>query len=171
MNTTLIFAVLGPDRPGLVQRLAEIVAEHQGNWLESRMIRLGGQFSGIVRTSLDQDQHVEALSEALRNFDPNFQVTVETEGDQRESYGPLIELSIQGQDRVGIVREVTSLLGHLHVNVEELHSEALAAPMTGESLFHLDALLRLPADLDLDQLQLEVETLSDDLVVDVEAVE
>ncbi|HTO02243.1 MAG TPA: ACT domain-containing protein, partial [Opitutus sp.] len=33
--------VIGPDRPGLVQLLAGRIADHGGNWLESRMCRLG----------------------------------------------------------------------------------------------------------------------------------
>jgi len=32
-----------------VSSLADTVARHGGNWLESRMCRLGGQFAGIVR--------------------------------------------------------------------------------------------------------------------------
>ena len=44
--------VIGRDRPGLVQRLASLVADHGGNWLESRMSRLGGEFAGILRLTV-----------------------------------------------------------------------------------------------------------------------
>jgi glycine cleavage system regulatory protein len=49
MKCYLIMTVLGSDRPGLVRSLADTVARHGGNWLESRMARLAGQFAGIVR--------------------------------------------------------------------------------------------------------------------------
>ena len=41
--------VIGPDRTGLVETIAGLVTEHGGNWLESRMCRLGGEFQLILR--------------------------------------------------------------------------------------------------------------------------
>src|SRR5258708_1142979 len=49
MQLSLVMTVIGEDRPGLVDSVAGIVADHGGNWLESRMSRLGGQFAGILR--------------------------------------------------------------------------------------------------------------------------
>ena len=45
----LVLTVFAPDKPGQVERIAQCIAEHGGNWLESRMARLAGQFAGIVR--------------------------------------------------------------------------------------------------------------------------
>ncbi len=61
MTTSLVFAVIGPGRPGLVERLAATVADHDGNWLESRMTVLAGQFSGAVLATVP-----EAKADALR---------------------------------------------------------------------------------------------------------
>ena len=47
--TDLVLTLIGPDRPGLVEAVAEVVAAHGGNWLESRMARLAGKFAGILR--------------------------------------------------------------------------------------------------------------------------
>ncbi len=44
----LVLTLIGPDRPGLVEAVAEPIAAHGGNWLESRMAHLAGQFAGIV---------------------------------------------------------------------------------------------------------------------------
>src|SRR4051812_3506563 len=44
MQIPLVMTIIGPDRPGLVELLASLVAEHGGNWLESRMSHLAGQF-------------------------------------------------------------------------------------------------------------------------------
>ena len=52
MQTTLVMTVIGADRTGLVEAVAKVVAEHGGNWLESRMCRLGGEFAGIVRVAV-----------------------------------------------------------------------------------------------------------------------
>src|SRR6266498_4366947 len=52
MQITLVMTVIGRDRPGLVDSLAGLVAQHGGNWLDSRMSRLGGQFAGILRVQI-----------------------------------------------------------------------------------------------------------------------
>ncbi|MEI2723506.1 MAG: ACT domain-containing protein [Verrucomicrobiota bacterium] len=68
MQTTLVMTVIGPDRTGLVESIARLVAEHGGNWLESRMCRLGGEFAGIVRVAVPASQRPmleAALGQAL----------------------------------------------------------------------------------------------------------
>src|SRR5438552_18437285 len=52
MQLSLVMTVIGEDRPGLVDSVAGIVADQGGNWLESRMSRLGGQFDGILRVQI-----------------------------------------------------------------------------------------------------------------------
>ncbi|HAW24640.1 MAG TPA: glycine cleavage system protein R, partial [Pseudomonas sp.] len=41
----LVLTVIAEDQPGLVECLAKCIAEHGGNWLESRMSRMAGQFA------------------------------------------------------------------------------------------------------------------------------
>ena len=43
---TLVLTVIGRDRPGLVDTLSGVVAEHGGNWEESRMAHLADRFAG-----------------------------------------------------------------------------------------------------------------------------
>ena len=59
--TDLVLTLIGSDRPGLVEAVALIVAEHGGNWLESRMTHLAGKFAGILRAELPPDHVAEAV--------------------------------------------------------------------------------------------------------------
>ena len=56
MASSFVLTIIGPDKPGLVERLSDTVTEHGGNWLESRMAHLGGQFAGILRVSVPESQ-------------------------------------------------------------------------------------------------------------------
>ena len=56
MATPFVFTFVGADQPGLVEQLSQTVAEHGGNWLESRMSELAGQFAGIVKVEVSQAQ-------------------------------------------------------------------------------------------------------------------
>ena len=55
------------------QGVAHRVADHGGNWLESRMCHLGGQFAGILRVEVAQarrDELVNALRTLLFRSEP-----------------------------------------------------------------------------------------------------
>ena len=67
MQVPLVMTVIGKDRPGLVESVARLVAQHGGNWLESRMCRLGGEFAGILRIHVAAEQE-QALFQALKNL-------------------------------------------------------------------------------------------------------
>ena len=67
MEALLVMTIIGRDRPGLVDSVAQVVAAHGGNWLESRMSRLGGHFAGILRVSVPSDRQ-PALGNALRQL-------------------------------------------------------------------------------------------------------
>src|SRR5207302_9970959 len=69
MQLSLVMTVIGRDKPGLVDSLAGIVAEHGGNWLESRMSRLGGHFAGILRVQVPAEKEA-ALVGALKKLEP-----------------------------------------------------------------------------------------------------
>jgi len=67
MPTSLVLTVLGEDRPGLVEALSHIIAAHEGNWLESRMAHLAGQFAGILRANVPEG-NAAALLTALQGL-------------------------------------------------------------------------------------------------------
>ena len=70
MPIPLVMTIISPDRTGLVESIARVVAEHGGNWLESRMCRLGGEFAGILRVEVPA-ANKPALLEALQKLQAN----------------------------------------------------------------------------------------------------
>jgi len=135
--------VIARDRTGLVESIARLVAAHGGNWLESRMCRLGGEFAGILRIAVPSDQRA-ALEKSLAAMS-DLPITVGSDepapavGERR-----FATLELVGPDRPGIIREITSALAAQGVNVEELATEVISAPMSGEPLFKANAKLLLP---------------------------
>jgi glycine cleavage system regulatory protein len=165
MNSALVLTVIGPDRPGLVEALAETVASHGANWLESRLAHLSGHFAGMVRVSVPSDR-AEDLARALGEL-RDLRVLVETAGSAAPPDAPVLLLELLGQDRPGIVREVSHALAARGVNVEELETECTSAPMSGELLFRARARLRLPTETSALELREALEKLADELMVDV----
>jgi glycine cleavage system regulatory protein len=160
--------VIGTDRPGLVDKVAAVVAEHAGNWLESRMSRLGGQFAGILRVELPEENEKAAVAAlgALKSQG----LTVVIHADRVEPASPthrLAWLEIVGQDRPGIVHQISRALADQKVNVEELQTECASAAMSGESIFTARAKLGIPAACEVDVVRKQLEKIAGDLIVEV----
>ncbi|HLU49802.1 MAG TPA: ACT domain-containing protein [Planctomycetota bacterium] len=165
---SFVMTIIGPDRPGLVDTLAQIVLEHDGNWVESRMAHLGGQFAGLLRVEV-ADEKSASLIARLRALDvTGLHVVLAPAGEEAPS-SPERELHIElvGHDRPGIVRQLSGTLAAHGVNVEELETDCESAPMTGERLFRARARLRAPAGTSLDQLRSAIERIAAELMVDL----
>jgi glycine cleavage system regulatory protein len=164
--------VIGLDRPGLVGSLAALVAEHGGNWLESQMSRLGGHFAGILRVEVPGEKE-QALVAALKKLE-SLGLTVVVHPDQpTTSPAPAGEsvLEIVGQDRPGIVREISNALASFGVNVEELQTECGSAAMSGETIFKARARLSIPASCNAAEIRQKLERIAADLIVDISLAE
>jgi glycine cleavage system regulatory protein len=171
MQIPLVMTIISPDRTGLVETVARAVAEHGGNWLESRMCRLGGEFAGILRIEIPEPKK-PALLAALQKLQANgLQIIVRDDSAVPPAAGKQTRLEIIGADRPGIVREITSALARAGVNVEEFSSEVSSAPMSGETLFKASARLQLPVHCDLMTLRKDLEKIAADLLVDVSFAE
>jgi glycine cleavage system regulatory protein len=160
--------IIGEDRPGLVRSVAALVAESGGNWLESRMSRLGGQFAGILRVEVPAEAEA-ALMTALQKMETGG-LSVVVHPDKPTRIAPPARLSvldIVGQDRPGIVRQISQALAEHRVNVEELQSERASAAMSGETLFKARARLGIPESCDKVALRRDLEKIAADLIVDL----
>jgi glycine cleavage system regulatory protein len=171
MLATLVMTVIGADRPGLVQMVAARVADHGGNWLESRMCRLGGQFAGILRVEVPPERRDELLN-ALRTLEVDgLRAIIHADGaDIEPPRGALVTIELVGTDRPGILRSVSGVFAAHRVNVEELASERVNAPMDGGMLFQARATVFVPAEVKLEVVRADLEKIAADLMVDLKVL-
>lgn len=163
----LIVSVFAPDQPGQVEQIAACIADHGGNWLESRMTHMAGQFAGIIRVDVPPESQTD-LREALQRLSSSgIRVQFAEIGAEPSSQYKPINMELVGNDRPGIVRDVTRLLTVQGINVEQLVTNVEPAPMSSETLFRAKALLGLPLNLTLETLQERLETLADELMVEL----
>lgn len=168
MQQTIVLTVIGADRPGLVQLVTDRVAAHGGNWLESRMCHLGGQFAGIARVELPAG-NLAALRAALAALAAQgLRVTVDEGGAAAHAAaGVAATLDLIGHDRPGILKTVASVLAAHGVNVEELSSDCVSAPMGGGTLFQAKVRVVIPAGVKIESVRADLEKIAADLMVDV----
>jgi len=169
VSSFFIISIMADDRPGLVETLSSIISEHQGNWLESRLSHLAGKFAGIVHLQVS-NSHVDALRQALEALQQQGWVINIEQSQVQEiaTNNPTqMQLNIVGNDRPGIVKEISQVLSTLQVNVLDLATHFESAAMSAEALFKTQARVQLPKQLDEDELRDKLENLSNDLMVEV----
>lgn len=164
--TTVILTVAGSDRPGLTKALADAVHGVGGNWLESHLARLGGRYVGSVLVDVPEGAQA-ALEAAAREIDAEgLSVTLLSAVQGAAAAGTTLRLELVGQDRPGIVREVTTVLAGLAVNIEDFATTVEAGAESGLPLFRATARLLVPDGTSVDAVGDALEAISGEIMVD-----
>ena len=169
MKSPLVITLVGPDRTGLVESVAQAVVSHGGNWLESRMCRLGGQFAGILRVEVAVERREELIAylQTLEVDGLRVIIHADASGAGAVAPGSFAVIDLVGQDRPGILRSISAVFAAHGANVEELASERVSAPMGGGTLFQARVTVFLPASVTVAAVRADLERIAADLMVDL----
>src|SRR3954469_16411853 len=164
MTVSVILTVVGSDRPGLTQALADAVLAAGGNWLESHLSRLGGKYVGSVLVELPEEG-LARLEQAAREIDTaGLKVALVGADEESRPAGQPLMLELVGQDRPGIVREVTTVLAGLDVNIEDFATSRENSSMSGALLFRAEARLMVPPGLSPESVRQALERISGEIM-------
>ncbi len=168
MNASVVLTIVCDDRPGIVKSLSRLLEQHEGNWTESSMLSLAGKFAGILLASLPEARVEGFLSELAGLESEGMQIVAQRSGDTGVAGGEQeFTLELVGQDRPGIVHDITDILSRHGVNVLELETGCESASMSAEVLFRAVARIRIAPDTSMDALQADIENLANELMVDI----
>lgn len=162
----VVLTVTGSDRPGLTSALAEAVLAAGGNWQEGHLSRLGGLYVGSVLVEIDPDEF-ETLESRIREIDAaGLTVGLHPAGEDPSAGQAALVFELVGQDRPGIIREVSAVLARLGVNIESLSSGEERGAWGGERLFRAEVRVTLPDTVSPEEVQAALETISSEIMVD-----
>jgi glycine cleavage system regulatory protein len=168
MDKHFILSVLSDDRPGVTRQIAELVAQHQGNWLESRLTQLAGKFAGVIRISLTEEKFGDLQSALQGLADRGIRVVAEElQTVAQKERGRTATFGAAGPDRPGIVLEITQALTQYNINIAELNTNCSSIPYSGEPLFEAEGVLHVPVSTDLEQLAGQLDAIADALGIDI----
>ena len=168
---SIILSVLGDDKPGLIDGLSSIVAEHKGDWVESRMSKIEGKFAGILRVNVPDD-NMQALVNGLASADLGLAIACEelrppVQASRYKNYN----IELVGNNHGGIIRQLSHVLANLGANVEEMRTEVIDGSMSGERLFKAQINLHLPVGVNEDFVRAKLEQIANEMMVEIYSYE
>jgi glycine cleavage system regulatory protein len=169
----LILTATAKDRPGVVEAISQVVASHSGSWVDSSMVRMGGEFAGIVKISVPA-QNIEDVTDALSALaKENIEIAVHEKGTSPHvpAAGQHVRLQLTGLDRTGIVLEVTGVLARFDVSIEDLQTASYTASMSGQIMFSAKVGAVVPDSVDVAELRNALEQIAHDIMVDINLTE
>ncbi|MFA5505471.1 MAG: ACT domain-containing protein [Vulcanimicrobiota bacterium] len=159
-----LLTVNGDDKKGLVEALATSIQGLGGNWLQSRLCRLEGQFAGIVSVEFvsrptDLPGQVESLNCSWKEY----QSADDSGRKVRQA-----NIRILAADRPGIIKQISHVLAGRGANVEEVESHIRSAPFSGERMFEAHYTISIDGDTDENDLRDGLESLAEELMCDLD---
>jgi glycine cleavage system regulatory protein len=168
MNTSIVLTVIADDQPGIVQMVSEVLTQHGGNWTQSSMSALAGKFAGILLASVPSANSDACVADLRALESKGLRVMAHvSDAEAKAEKSIQYRLDLVGNDHVGIVHDITTLLANHKISVNELETSVESASMGGGDIFRARAILDIPQSTDLDTLEAELEDIAHDLMVDI----
>lgn len=159
--------IIGADRPGLVELISTCVTDNGGNWAESRLDLLDGQFAGLVRVTLPADR-VEACLHALDVLKAHgLHVVARPAREVTDGQGMIVTLEVSGRDRPGIVHALAVVLAEHQANIRQFSSECVEPAQGEAAIFQARATIHVPAASSLAALRHGIERVAAELPLEV----
>lgn len=126
-----VISGIGPDRPGIVAALSEILFRYNCNIEDSTMTRLAQEFAVILLVSAPGEFPMEALRADFAALEASHDMLIlikpapELVGPGASDSGKPYMVSVAGQDRSGITLRVSRMLADLDVNITDLNAQII----------------------------------------------
>lgn len=162
----LILTLVGKDEECMIEDVANAIANHNGNWTVSKLSHLGGYLAGILQIEIE-DSDIPYLTAELAKI-TTLDIHVQEADETKEPAEQRIQLVISGNDRPGIVKELTTLVKTKGANLVHFESRKQNAVNWDIPLFHAVATIEVPDNVSRDEMVSALESLSPTVVVDIE---
>ena len=157
MDSFLVITALGEDKPGIVDKLTEIVADSHCNVVDSRMSVLGGEFA-IMLLAAGKWNELAKLEDVLSTAGDRLGLLINckrTEPGKAATDLMPYSIEVVSIDQPGIVHELARFFSSRNINIHELNTTQYAAAHTGTPMFALQLAVNIPASTHIAMLREE----------------
>ena len=151
----IIIYVNGKDRVGLISDITKEISDLNGNIETSKMIKLDQDFNMLILVSIN-NQKIDLLNKNLSLY---ADLSISIKKTFNNKIGPNSEyiFILKGADTEGIVHQCTQLFNDLNINIIDLETKLINAPVTGTPLFYIKVIISVPKSLSLQTIKNKIK--------------
>jgi len=161
MGNKAIISVIGPDRPGILAAVSQLLVELDCNIENARQTILQGEFAGIFIASIPKALMPVEIKDRMQNAVRPMGLTVHVKDLTLSPFSPgracePFVITTQGPDRKGLVAGITRILASYGVNVTNLQAVFRGGddPNGNVMIYEAD----IPADIDSQALYADLRS-------------
>ncbi len=166
MKSTFVMSVVGPDSPGTIKTIAETTRALGGEWLKSKVMRLDGNLTAMMKVAIDPDNEPRLKSELLQDF-PELQFFYSAVATGSSVPTKSITLVLDCKDRPGLTKDINAILANLDLVVENMECNRAHVSTIGEAVFTARIALAVPEDRNSEAVADEIESMAKGIRVNV----
>lgn len=166
MKSVFISTIIGPATPGIIKSLAEVTRGLGGEWLSSKVMRLDGQLSAMMKVSIEEDTKPKLISELESHFS-DLKFFYADAASEQNVPSKQIDLVVDCKDRSGLTKDINNILFNLGLTVDNMEFNRFPVVGIGESVFSAKLSLTVPEGVSAEAVAEEIEALSEDTRVNV----
>lgn len=170
MNSTFIVNFVGKATPATIKQLAAVTHENGGKWLISKVNFIEDRVAAVIKIELPAD-NASTVKQAFQTY-PGLLVEITDADPHVHKSDAVYQVRLDANDRAGIVNEITHLLDGQGISILDMDCQRVFIAGGGgisSSLFTANVAMRLPVNIGIDDVINELEALSEDTRVTLEA--
>jgi len=121
MKKWSLLTLVGADQSGIVADVTRVLADADCKLGETSMMRMGGNFSMMLRVQHDSLNLSDLLKDVCQNLKLHLHVDDDIDGVSG-MFEPDVNITVYGADRSGIVAEVAGVLANAGLNIIDLET-------------------------------------------------
>ncbi|CAE6895345.1 ACT domain-containing protein [Vibrio alginolyticus] len=169
MNTVFIVNFVGQASPATIKELAAITHENGGKWLISKVNFIEDQVAGVIKIELPKE-NADIVKGAFADCQTLVVKFVDSESHSHNAE-TIYQLRLDANDRAGIVNEITHVLDDQGISILDMDCQRVFIAGGGgvsSSLFSAKIAIKLPSEMEIEDVANELEALSEDTRVIIE---
>jgi len=172
MNRFVIITAAGPDRPGIIARITQVLYRTGCNIEDTSMTLLRGEFSMILIVRLPQKQSLNEIKRRLKKVQTALGLSLllkplsanEARRDQ-QPLGRSFILSVYGADKPGIVYGVTRLMAAHGINITDMNTRVIGP--RNEPVYIMILEMEIPKKVKIQTIKTKLNKLKKAVNVDI----
>ena len=164
MNKIIIY-VSGKDRIGIISDISKEISKLNGNIETSKMIKSYDKFNMLLLVSINSKR----VNELRNNFKIYSDLNVlidDINVSENETLDKYIFI-LKGANTEGIVHQYTNLFSKNRVNIIDMNTKIVNAPVTGSPLFYVKAVILIPENFKISMIADEIKKMENELNVKI----